>query len=459
MISKSNLNLQQIYKISLPLFICLSEICLSQNPIVPPGIYIADPSAHVWKDGRLYIYGSRDESPDYFCSHRYHVLSTADLARWTLFPDTFSSKGNDDAVTYSNDYLYAPDVQYKDGKYYLYYCLANRDLTEGVAISEKPEGPFRDGTILKTGKFNEIDPCVFMDDDGQGYYIWGQFSAKIARLKPSMTEIDTSTILDGIVTEQEHRFHEGGYMIKRNAIYYLIYTGLNIKDMPTCISYATSSSPWGPFKYGGVIINNDGCDPGNWNNHGSLVEFKEQWYVYYHRATHNSKMMRKACVEPVYFNDDGSINEVEMTSQGAGAPINAFRKIEAEWACLLNGHARIEAFSENEEEVGQFYHKDRAAYKYIDFGNGADSVTIRLKTNRRSGKLWLIPDKPWLSSMASIDLKELKDQPTWQEITVKTRDVKGVHALWMMVQGDEGELFSIDWFKFSNGDAGLVKIP
>ena len=67
---------------------------------------------------------------------------------------------------------------------------------------------------------NEIDPCVFIDDDGQGYYIWGQFSAKIAKLKPNMMEIDSTTIKDNIVTEKEHYFHEGGYMVKRNGIYY-----------------------------------------------------------------------------------------------------------------------------------------------------------------------------------------------------------------------------------------------
>ena len=448
-----------VFPILLLLFLSAPGTSQSQNPIVPPGIYIADPSAHVWQDGKLYIYGSRDESPDYFCSYRYHVLSTPDLETWTLFPDAFASKGEADAVLYSDDYLYAPDVQYKNGLYYLYYCLANRDATEGIAVSEKPEGPFKGGKILKTGKFNEIDPCVFMDDDGQGYYIWGQFSAKIARLKPNMMEIDSTTIRDEIVTEKEHRFHEGGYMVKRNGIYYFIYAGLSIKDMPTCISYATSSSPWGPFKYGGVIINNDGCDPGNWNNHGSLVEFKKKWYVFYHRSTHNSKMMRKACVEPIFFNSDGSINEVEMTSQGAGPPISAFQIIEAERACLLNGHLRVQAFSDNAEELAGIYSRDRAVYKYIDFGNGANQLTLRVKSKGKTGKIRLIPDKPWLSSIASVDMKAFKDNSDWQEITVKTKTIKGIHALWLVTQGEEGELFSVDWFKFANSDVELGEIP
>ncbi len=102
------------------------------------------------------------------------------------------SKGPEDKVPYSDDYLYAPDVQYTDGIYYLYYCLANWTNTEGVATSASPTGPFGEGRILNTGGINQIDHCVFVDDDGQAYYIWGQFTAKMARLKPDMMETGTT---------------------------------------------------------------------------------------------------------------------------------------------------------------------------------------------------------------------------------------------------------------------------
>ena len=119
-------------------FLPVVKPAFSQNPIVPPGMYIADPSAHVWNDGKLYIYGSRDESPDYYCSWSYHVLSTTDLLHWTIHRNTFASSDSGDQVAYSDDYLYAPDVQVKNGMYYLYYCLANNSLTEGVATSPFP---------------------------------------------------------------------------------------------------------------------------------------------------------------------------------------------------------------------------------------------------------------------------------------------------------------------------------
>ena len=84
-----------------------------------------------------------------------------------------------------------------------------------------------------------------------------------------MLEVDTTTIVDGLVTEQEHFFHEGSSMRKRNGIYYMVYSHLR-KGRPTCIGYATSRSPLGPFEYGGVIVDNAGCDPESWNNHGSI---------------------------------------------------------------------------------------------------------------------------------------------------------------------------------------------
>ena len=81
-------------KITILIFIIfIYSFCRSQNPIVPPGEYIADPSAHVWKDGKLYVYSSNDESRNYYCSWKYDVLYTSDLIHWTLVKNSFSSKG------------------------------------------------------------------------------------------------------------------------------------------------------------------------------------------------------------------------------------------------------------------------------------------------------------------------------------------------------------------------------
>ncbi|RKD90885.1 family 43 glycosylhydrolase [Mangrovibacterium diazotrophicum] len=431
------------------LFLTISNSTFCQNPIVPAGVYLADPSAHVWQDGKLYVYGSLDESTEYYCSYDYHVLSTSDLLHWDMEENVFASRGENDEVLYSDKELYAPDCQFKNGLYYLYYCQPDRKAAEGVATSKSPIGPFSSGAPIALGGIEEIDPAVFIDDDGQAYYIWGQFDAKIARLKPNMTEIDSLSIVPELATEKEHFFHEGAFMFKRNGIYYLVYSDISRGNQPTCIGYSTSDSPWGPFKYGGVIVDNDNCDPSTWNNHGSVVKFKGQWYVFYHRSTHNSRMMRKACVEPITFNMDGSINEVEMTSQGAGPPLKSLDKIEAERACLLLGNSRIELFETMNEKLGGIQNGDKVAYKYIDFKDGADQIQFRVKALQNGGKISVRIDQPWGPEVGVLNISG-DESGDWDTVTSKMKKVEGVHAVWLAFSGDKNELFELDWFEFAN---------
>jgi beta-xylosidase len=438
------------------LFLLLSGVIASaQNPICPPGLNIADPTTRVWKDGKLYVYGSRDESFKYYCSYDHWVLSTSDLIHWEYTPNVFASKGPYDQVPYNDLLLYAPDCMYKDGTYYLYYSQPGGQ--EGVATSKSPIGPFTNARQIYLKNQNQIDPAIFVDDDGQAYYIWGQFHEKIAKLKPNMKEIDTTTIVDNLVNEKEHFFHEGGYMVKRNGIYYFIYAHMGRKGMPTCIGYATAKSPMGPFKYGGVIVDNDGCDPENWNNHGSIVEFKGQWYVFYHRTTNGCVNSRKTCIEPIFFNPDGSITEVEMTSQGAGKPLDAFEKIEAERACLLFGHVRIDSYSldsanplnpANSDQLGQIENKDRAIYKYINFGEGANLVSVRVASGSKPGRIQFKLDNSWGAPIGTLDVPGGGDGKTWTILTCKIKEIKGVHALHLSFLAEEKESFNVDSFKF-----------
>lgn len=439
------------------LFLLFCGFGIAQNPICPPGLNIADPTTRVWKDGKLYLYGSRDESLNYYGSYDHWVLSTSDLLNWEFTPNAFASKGPFDQVPFNDDMLYAPDCMYKNGMYYLYFCQPGG--LEGVATSTSPTGPFTNPKELYLKKKNQIDPAVFIDDDGQAYYTWGQFQAKIAKLKPNMTEIDTTSIVENVITEKEHFFHEGNYMVKRNGIYYMVYADMSRKGMPTCIGYATSKSPMGPYKYGGVIIDNDGCDPNNWNNHGSIVEFKGQWYVFYHRTTHGVVNARKACIEPIYFNEDGSINEVEMTSQGAGKPLDAFSTIEAERACLLHGQVRIESYiwdrtnplnPDNNNQLGQIKNNDRAVYKYINFGDGATLVQMRVAPGSKPGKIIIRMDNSWEAPVGTLDVPGGGDGQTWELLTCRLKQVKGVHALHLSFVTEENSSFHVDRFVFGN---------
>lgn len=438
--------MKQFY-FSILLIIGLSSIW-AQNPIVPAGMYIADPSAHVWQDGKLYVYGSLDESTDHYCSYRHNVLSTDDLINWKSTENIFESKGKNDQVPYNDALLFAPDCAYKNGSYYLYYCQPDKKGAEGVVTSKSPLGPFTDAKKMQLNGIEEIDPAVFIDDDGQAYYIWGQFHAKMAKLKPNMTEIDTSTITNNVVTQKEHFFHEGGYLVKRNGIYYFVYSHMGRGGRPTCIGYATSKSPMGPYKYGGVIIDNNFSDPEVWNNHGSIVEFNKQWYVFYHRSTHGSRMMRKTCIEPIKFNDDGSINEVEMTTQGASGPMNPLDNMDAARACLLYGNVRIEANADDNEILTKIHNGDAAAYKYFDFKEDTDSIIIKVAPGLQAGKIAVILDNSWESPIGSIDVPGNGNGKTWVTLSSKLNVKKGIHTVWLRFTGDGDNIFQLDWLSF-----------
>lgn len=283
------------------------------NPISPPGVYIADPEARQMPDGRVYVYGSRDEPTNVWCSHTYDVLSTSDLINWDVEQFSFATKGIGKQVDYTDQLLYAPDCIYHNGKYYLYYCLTNEKEDEGVAVSSSPYGPFKEGKAI--AGIHGIDPSVFIDDDGQAYLFWGQANAKGAKLSKDMLSIE-GEVHEKLLTYKEHAFNEGSSVRKRNGIYYYVYAGHQRHGESNCatLNYATATSPLGPYTYRGVIIDNWGSDRNLVNNHGSIAEIDGQWYIFYHRPTHASSSMRKVCMEPIVFNPDGTINEVEMTT-------------------------------------------------------------------------------------------------------------------------------------------------
>lgn len=276
-----------------------------------------------------------------------------------LMPKGIRPQNIDFAAFVPNKHLlFAPDCCEKNGKYYLYFCMS--DYTEGVAVSENPQGPFRDPVRLPCGG---IDPAVFVDDDGKVYYYWGQFRANGVRLNDDMISFDESSVVERIVTEEEHGFHEGSSMRKRNGIYYYVYPCIFRKGRPTCLAYATSKSPLGPFTYRGIIIDNAKCDPESWNIHGSIEEFHGQWYVFYHRSSGNCRANRRLCVEKICFNDDGTIDEVRMTSQGAGEPFALGEAIEGWRACEMEGGAYIDG-TDLVMKKGS-----RAVIRYCDFEN------------------------------------------------------------------------------------------
>lgn len=218
------------------------------NPILPLKHFVPDGEARQMPDGRLYRYGSYDISGETaYCSDRLHVFSTGDMKEWKdhgvvlcIEDIPWAAKGS---------MLYAPDCVYKDGKYYLYFCMNNAQ--EGVAVSDTPCGPFQDPVPVMYANGDSIDPAVLVDDDGQVYYFWGQFHLRGARMKKDMRTLDMETCRSCVLDEKNHGFHEGACIRKCRGKYYLLYTDTS-RGRATCLSYAVSDRPLGPYRKGGM---------------------------------------------------------------------------------------------------------------------------------------------------------------------------------------------------------------
>ncbi|HTI98543.1 MAG TPA: family 43 glycosylhydrolase [Dongiaceae bacterium] len=295
----------------------LVSVGRAANPCIT-SIYTADPSAHVWADGRLYVYPSHDMDPPRGCDlmDRYHVFSTADMVHWRDEGEILRSS----AVTWGRPeggFMWAPDCAYHDGTYYFYYPHPsgsdwNRTWKVGVATSSKPASDFQPaGFIAGVGGFSMIDPAVFVDTDGTAYFYYGGGGkCQGAKLKANMTELDGD--LQPMTGLED--FHEATWVFKRNGIYYLAYADNH--PGANRLRYATSDHPLGPWTYRGIYLEPTGCD----TSHGSVVEFKGQWYQFYHNQSLSGQgTLRSVCVDRLYFNPDGTVLTVEQTKTGVPA--------------------------------------------------------------------------------------------------------------------------------------------
>ena len=307
----------------LPLIMAFPFLLTAGNPFVKH-LYTADPSARVWNDGRLYVYPSHDIAPPRGCDlmDRYHVFSTDDMEHWVDHGEILSS----DDVPWGRPeggFMWAPDCVYKDGTYYFYFphpsdSKWNDSWKIGVATSKYPAKDFVVQGFIE-GLDPLIDPCVFIDDDGQAYlYHGGGAVCKGGKLKDNMMEID------GEMQQMEglFDFHEATWVHKRNGIYYLSYADNHDEKRDkdgvkgnNRMRYATSDNPLGPWKHQGIYME----PTDSYTNHGSIVEYKGQWYAFYHNSelsrrnqAHND-WLRSICVDQLFYNADGTIQMVVQT--------------------------------------------------------------------------------------------------------------------------------------------------
>ena len=326
-----------------------SLVATAQNPIIRDQ-FTADPTARVFNN-KVYLYPSHDipapQLPgvrqDWFCMADYHVFSSENLTDWIDHGVILSQEqvpwGNPTAYS-----MWAPDCVCKNGKYYFYYPNAPKaargGFAIGVATANSPEGPFTPEAEPIKG-VSGIDPCVLIDDDGSAYIYWSGMGIRGAKLKDNMKELD-GELQEMKMPRREGMpemppmkvggkameglpdgFKEGPFAFKRNGWYYLTFpwvrgeTGEG-KNPTETLAYAMSKSPLGPWDFKGIIMaeHDNHC----WTNHHSIMEYKGQWYIFYHRNHYSPSMdkRRSACIEKIGFNADGTIREVKQTLRGVG---------------------------------------------------------------------------------------------------------------------------------------------
>ena len=316
-------------------------IATAQNPIIRDQ-FTADPTARVF-NGKVYLYPSHDIKPpvgqrqDWFCMEDYHVFSSENLTDWTDHGVIVTQ--NKVPWVRPNSYsMWAPDCVERNGKYYFYFPSAPQaggGFAVGVAIADSPEGPFIPEPEPIKG-INGIDPCVLQASDGNAYIFWG--NGRCAKLKPNMKELADDNpkekvkwgnreiemvgvnCLQGLPNRQA----EGPFAFEYNGNYYLTYP--YVRENTEVLGYAMSKNPMGPYEYKGLIMpEHENC----WTNHHSIVNYKGQWYLFYHQNAFSPSddKRRSVQIDKLYFNPDGTIQEVKKTMRGVG--INkATEKIE-----------------------------------------------------------------------------------------------------------------------------------
>ena len=435
----------------------------AQNPVIR-NIYSADPTARVF-NGKVYLYPSHDIFPpegqrqDWFCMEDYHVFSSENLIDWTdhgmivtqnkvpwVRPDSYS--------------MWAPDCVERNGKYYFYFPSApaagRGGFAVGVAIADSPEGPFIPEPQPIAG-INGIDPCVLQASDGNAYIFWG--NGRCAKLKENMKELADdnpkevvkwgnrememvgANCLQGLPNRQA----EGPFAFEYNGNFYLTYP--YVRENTEVLAYAMSKKPMGPYEYKGLIMaeHPNGC----WTNHHSIINFKGQWYLFYHRNDYspNDDKRRSVRIDKLSFNPDGTIQEVKPTERGVGIS-DATKQIQIDRFSDKSNNVDIQYLDTTNYFKGWSADLQKGAwvrYNDVDFSKvSGNTASVMVKT---SGKATLSL-RLGSATAAPVATVQVKRGTPWTTVSSKIKKAalsRGVKDLFVTCEDGSA---SVDWVQF-----------
>ena len=425
-----------------------------QNPIIHDQ-FTADPTARVF-DGKVYVYPSHDiigsegrGRKDWFVMEDYHVFSSANLTDWTDHGVILSQNKVNwvDSTTFS---MWAPDCIARNGKYYFYFpanvkASFGRGFGIGVAVADNPAGPYTPQRE-PINNVHGIDPCSFIDKDGQAYMYYSQNKIFVAKLKNNMLELASEPQVIGDLPTQG--LLEGPFLFERKGIYYLTYP--HVQNKTERLEYAMADNPVGPFKVTGVIM--DESPTGCWTNHQSVVEFNNLWYLFYHHNDLSPKFdkNRSIRIDSLFFNADGTIRKVIPTLRGVGVT-SALQKIEIDRYSLKSETGISIVFLDSLKTFNGWktiLDKPNAWIRYnaVDFGS-KKFKSVQIKALSKSGGIVQIHlDKADGTLLAEVKIPESTDFKIVDARMGKFQ--KGIHNL-VLVLKDYNPV-EVDWIQFKN---------
>ena len=418
----------------------------AQNPIIRDQ-FTADPTARVF-EGKVYLYPSHDiispVEPErkWFSMADYHVFSSEDLVNWTDHGMILSQEnvpwGNPEGYS-----MWAPDCVYKNGKYYFYFPNApkeGRGFAIGVAVADKPYGPFTPEQKPIEG-VGGIDPCVLIASDGTAYLYWSGMGLRGAKLADNMLELDGESVrLDENLPAG---FKEGPFIFERNGKFYLTYPW--VQDRTETLAYAMSDKPLGPYEFKGIIMaqSPSAC----WTNHHSLVEYKGEWYLFYHHNDYSPQFdkNRSVRIDKVIFNEDGTIQPVTPTLRGVGiSPARSIIQLDR-YSFLSQGGTYIDFLNVENPFEGWFVNLPRpetwVEYEDIDFGSASPkTVKMRVRSEKGARVAFSAAENQYFAHM------DIPASAAWTEVSAPMEsELTGLNYVRAVVESGDVQ---IDWMTF-----------
>ncbi len=469
--------------ILLGLLLAAQSVASAQNPIVQTQL-TSDPAPLVVGD-RFYVYTGHDEDKaDFFWMNEWRVYSTTDMVNWT----DHGSPLDLSSFVWADERAWASQAIERNGKFYWYVCAHSKlsgGMAIGVAVADSPTGPFKDALgkpLFDNGSWDNIDPTVWLDDDGQAYLYWGNPHLYYARLNDDMVSfkdgVDEKEAIDAsrtvgrtVLTEKgfgapdmEKRikgakykdfYTEGPWLMKRGKNYYMLYAAGGV---PEHIAYSMGKSPLGPWEYKGAIMPLE--DTGSFTNHCGVVDYKGHSYFVYHTGMLGGGFGRSVAIEEFQYNADGTFPIIHHTQEGV-APVGTldpYRRNEAETIAFSQG-VKAEWTDETGVYISEIHNDDYIKVREVEFGKDApQTFAVSAASALQGGTLEVHLDSIKGELVASVQVGKTGGWEKFRTFSAQLqKPVTGKHDVYFVFKGLKGhKLFSFDWWKFERDFANPV---